>query len=201
MQQRDAHPGEQLAGAHRVEAGEQVTDRHLAAGAGPGEGDGGLQRGEHRQGVAGRRGGDDVAAEGADVADLRRAGGAGGVGERGDERGEVGAVHPGVGESGAEYGGAAVLVAPAAQFGDPAEADQGGGAQPSGVDGFHQVGGSGHRYRGRGGGQRVDGLVERGRQHDRPVHLGPTVLHLLIDRLPPAGPRPCRPASAARPGP
>ena len=50
-------------------------------------------------------------------------GGARGRGERRDERGEVGAAHPGVGEAGAEQR-VSVLVLPAADLADPAEADE-----------------------------------------------------------------------------
>ena len=76
--------------------------------------------------------GGDVAAEGARVTDLRRPRGTRGGGERRDERGEVGAAHPRVGETGAEHR-VAVLVLPAADLADPAEADEArrGAAVPS----------------------------------------------------------------------
>lgn len=75
----------------------------------------------------------------AGVADLRGPGGACGSGQRGDQSGEIRPSHPRVGEPGAEQG-VPVLVLPAADLVDPAQAHQRGGPQQPGVDGGHEVG-------------------------------------------------------------
>lgn len=61
----------------------------------------------------------------------------------------------------------AVLVVPAAQLADPAEADQRGGAQEPLVDGRHQVRAPGDRYGCGHGAECRHGLVQRGRQRHR----------------------------------
>lgn len=166
VQQRYADETDQLRGFEHLAAGQQVRDGDLAAGAaGARDDELGLQGGEHRQGVAGRGGGGDVAAERPGVTDLGRARGARGRGQGGDQGGEVGPPHAGVGESGAEQS-VTVLVVPAAELADPAEADQSGGTQEPLVDGRHQVRATGHRNGGRHGAERRHGLVERdGQRH------------------------------------
>lgn len=86
-----------------------------------------------------------------------------GGGQGRDEGGEVGAAHPRVGQTGAQQG-VAVLVLPAADLADPAQADERGGPQLPGVDGGHEVGAARHGDGGRHGGERRDGLVQRGGQ-------------------------------------
>ena len=61
-----------------------------------------VERGQHRQGVAGGRGRAQVAADRAGVADLRRSDGAGGLGQGGHQPGQVGPQHLGVGHAGAQ---------------------------------------------------------------------------------------------------
>ncbi|CAM5340313.1 hypothetical protein SRIMM317S_01737 [Streptomyces rimosus subsp. rimosus] len=164
MQQRYPYVADEFAGAQHLAAGQQVADRDLAAGAaGTGDDQVGFEGGEHGEGVAGGGGGDDVAAEGARVADLWGAGRARRGGQARDEGGEVGAAHPREGQSGAEEG-VAVLVLPAADLADPAEPDQSGGPQQPGVDGGHQVRTARYGHGGGHGGERRHGLVERGRQ-------------------------------------
>lgn len=99
----------------------------------------------------------------AGVADLRGPGGARGGRQRGDQGGEIRPSHPRVGEARTEQR-VAVLVLPAADLVDPAQAHQGGGPQQPGVDGGHEVGAARDGHGGGHGGERRHGLVERGRQ-------------------------------------
>ena len=68
-----------------------------------GDDDAGVERGEHRESVAGRRGGAEIAPERAGVADLGGPDGARRLREAGQEVAELGSHELGVGDAGAEH--------------------------------------------------------------------------------------------------
>ena len=125
VEQRHGDGREQLAAAQcrLLDADHELADRQLAHSVAADQLDGGVQGREHRQAVAGRRAGDDVAADRRRVADLRRTDGARRLGQGRHEAGERWGGQLGVGDGGAEAQRAGGPVeGPRAQLGDAVDA-------------------------------------------------------------------------------
>ena len=120
---------------------------------------------QRRQRVTGGRGGREVAAEGAAVADLRRADRPRRLGQRGQQLGELAGHRLGVGEPGAEAQ-RSVLARPASQLLDLVQVQQRLRASPVEVQRDHDVRPALDRQRAGVFGLQVQSIVERARRED-----------------------------------
>ena len=164
----DPHRLDQLLGFEGVllDARDEAVQGQLAGSARRPEDDGGVEGGEHRQGVAGRRGRGEVAAEGASVADLRGADGSSGLGECGQEDRKFPAPHLRIGQSGPEHEFIA-LQPPTAQFVDPVDDHDVVKSDLSTVDADHEIGAARQQQGVRVLGECCTGVVEGARDGHR----------------------------------
>ena len=104
VEQRHGHGDDQLSGRERrlLDPDHELADRHRARARGRGDFDGGLERGEHGQAVAGRRARRQVPADRRGVADLRGPDRARRLGQRRQQPGERFGGQLGVGDAGAD---------------------------------------------------------------------------------------------------
>ena len=148
----------------------ELVQAHSALPVGAGQHDLGVEGGQHRQGVARRRGGAQVAPQGPGVANGRGAHRAGGLGQGGGRIGQSRGHHLGVGDP-AAYHHPVVGNAPLAQFGHLGHGHHLAGTAQTPVDLHHEIGASGQH----GGvgvvGQRTQGLVQAP-GHYHIAHLG-----------------------------
>src|SRR6185312_1790726 len=160
-QPRHPHPGDDLTGPQdrALDTGDELGEGHRALPLPAGQHDRGVGGQQHRQPVAGRARGGDVAADGGGVAHLRRADGAGRGGERGKLAGEL-ALDGGPGDRGADVDLVGTDLV-ALQLRHPADGDDRRRPAVAEVDLHHEVGAAGEQVRVREGVQRVEGVLQR----------------------------------------